>query len=149
MADRLTPLRGRLVPIALFITLGLVAAFIVSVVAGRGGTPATAAGTSKGAANLGQVVPAEVRVEVLNGAGRSGLARSVTRSLRREGFDVVFYGNAERTDHPRSVVLDRLNRPDRARAVAAALGIDSIAMAVDSSLMLDVTVLLGRDREPQ
>ena len=147
MRDRSTSISGRVVPIALFITLGLVAAFVVSMIAGRGAAPADAAGASVDRpANLGQVVPSDVRVEVLNGAGRSGLARSVTRQLRRDGFDVVFYGNADRTDHPRSVVLDRLDRPARAGAVAAALGIDSIAVAVDSSLMLDVTVLLGRDR---
>ena len=34
-------------------------------------------------------------VEVLNGAGRTGLARTATRVLRRGGLDVLFYDNAD------------------------------------------------------
>ena len=92
--------------------------------------------------------PAEVRVEVLNGAGSSGIAREATYGLRSAGFDVVFFGNAGRFDHERSFVLDRTGTIERAKAVAAALRIDSVGVAVDPSLMLDVTVVLGRDWRP-
>jgi hypothetical protein len=84
-----------------------------------------------------------VRVEVLNGAGRAGLARQATDQLREVGFDVVFFGNAGRFDHSRSVVLHRAGDPAGARSVAATLGIDSIATELDGRLLLDVTVLLG------
>jgi hypothetical protein len=67
---------------------------------------------------------------------------------RGVGFDVVFFGNAGRFDHVRSVVLDRTGDPARARAVAAALGIDSIATPLDSTLFLDATVVLGADWPP-
>jgi hypothetical protein len=135
----------RAISAALFVVIGLVAAFVVSAVAGFWGDEP--AGT--GIPALGGVDrPEDVRVEVLNGAGVSGLARDATYRLRGDGFDVVFFGNADHFGHDRSVVVDRVGRGDRARAVAAALGIDSVVTAVDSSLMLEVTVVLGSDWPP-
>jgi hypothetical protein len=133
----------------LFLTLGLVSAFLVSAIAGVGGgwrtedPAALAEGDARtlSAAHL-------VRIEVLNGAGVPGLARDATDRLRGVGFDVVFFGNAGRFDHSRSVVLDRTGDLARARAVAAALGIDSVATAVDSLLFVDATVVLGSDWPP-
>lgn len=111
---------------------------------GRGGDAApTGADPATGA-----VVPGVVRVEVLNGAGVGGLARTATHSLRDGGFDVVFFGNASRFDHDRSFVLDRTGDPATARAVAVTLGIDSVATEPDPDLLLDVTVVLGADWPP-
>jgi len=89
-----------------------------------------------------------VRVEVLNGGGRSGMARAATSELRDAGFDVVDMGNAAAFDRDSSVVLDRLGRPDLARGVAEALGIHSVETQIDSSRLLEVSVLLGTEWEP-
>jgi hypothetical protein len=88
---------------------------------------------------------ARVRVEVRNAAGRAGLARAATDVLRDQGFDVVFYGNAESFDKDSSVVLDRVGRVDLARDVADALGIPRVLSQPDSNLYLDATVVLGED----
>ncbi|MGH7542544.1 MAG: LytR C-terminal domain-containing protein [Gemmatimonadota bacterium] len=90
---------------------------------------------------------ARIRVEVRNGSGTAGAAERVTELLRRRGFDVVDFGNADRFDHERTVVLDRIGRPDYAREVAAAFQGLPIESAPDSSLYLDVTVRIGRDLE--
>ena len=137
----------RVVSGALFLVLGIVAAFVVSAVAGVWDDEP--AGTGFRALGAGADQPAQVRVEVLNGAGVGGLARDATYELRGDGFDVVFFGNADHFRHGRSVVIDRVGRPGRARAVADALGIDSVTTAVDSSLMLEVTVVLGGDWPPK
>ncbi len=86
-----------------------------------------------------------VRVEVLNGGGRGGAARSATRLLRDAGFDVVFFGNAGSFDQDSSLVLDRVGRPEWARAVAEALGIHNLRDEPNPNLYLDVSVVLGRD----
>jgi hypothetical protein len=86
-----------------------------------------------------------IRVEVLNGAGVPGLAREVTRKLRVEGFDVVFYGNAARADRDSTIVVDRIGNPQAAEAVAQALGVSRIETVLDTTLYLEATVLLGRD----
>lgn len=88
-----------------------------------------------------------VRVEVLNGAGIPGLARAATHELRREGFDVVQYGNARGASRDRSEVLDRGVAEGAAEAVAKALGIDRVRPDPDTTLYLDVTVILGSDWE--
>lgn len=132
------------VAVALFLTLGMVAAFAVSLFARlSGGDGALATPSARAVGDR-----AEVRVEVLNGAGTSGLARDATHRLRGLGFDVVYFGNAMRFDRGRSVVLDRTGSVDRAWAVAASLGIDSVATARDTTLLLDVTVILGEDWPP-
>ena len=88
-----------------------------------------------------------VRVEVLNGSGQAGLARSATDALRSQGFDVVFYGNAGAFGRDTSVVLDRVGQLDMARSVADALGIPRVLSEPDSNLYLDATVVLGEDWE--
>lgn len=138
---------------ALFVTLGLVAAFMVSAIVGveyadnrRAGSDPASDSLQADAMTL--PVTRTMTVEVLNGAGRAGLARDATHRLRGDGFDVVFYGNAARFDHPTSMVLARTGDLARAREVAAALGIDSVAADPDASLLLDVTVVLGADWPP-
>ena len=93
-----------------------------------------------------------VKVEVLNGGGVSGVAWAATEVLRDQGFDVVFFGNAENFTQDSSVALDRVHDLNQARAVAGALGIPRVLSEPDSTLFVDVTVRLGpewsRSREP-
>jgi hypothetical protein len=89
--------------------------------------------------------PERVRVEVLNAGGVPGQARAATRRLRDLGFDVVKFGNAGSFDRDSSAVMDRVGRPDLARAVADVLGVERVSTERDPNLFVDVTVLLGRD----
>jgi len=84
-----------------------------------------------------------VRVEILNGGGVRGQAGLATTIARDAGFDVVYFGNAASFDHVGSEVVDRVGRPDLARAVAAALGIDEVRDEPDPDRYVDVTVVLG------
>lgn len=85
------------------------------------------------------------RVEVLNGAGRSGFAKAATTRLRDLGHDVVLFGNADRFDYARSEVIERREAPGAARAVADALGIADVRRDPDPALEVDATVILGAD----
>jgi hypothetical protein len=89
-----------------------------------------------------------VRVEVLNGGGRSGVAREATSALRDLGFDVVYYGNAETFSQEPSVVLDRVDHLEAARWAADALGIRYVRSEPDSNRYVDVTVRLGPEWSP-
>ena len=88
-----------------------------------------------------------IRVEVLNGSGVPGLAAQVRDLLRDHGFDVVYFGNAPSFDEEVSSVVDRAGGGDGARGVAEVLGITEVTQASDPDLLLDVTVVLGRDWE--
>jgi hypothetical protein len=93
-------------------------------------------------------VDERIRVEVLNGGGRSGMARAGTDFLREFGFDVVALGNARAFDRDSSVVLDRVGRPDWAARVARAMGIAHVETQRDSTRYVDVSVILGAEWEP-
>jgi len=84
-----------------------------------------------------------IRVEVLNAGGVSGLARDATDFLRDHGFDVVYFGNAGSFDADSTLVFDRVGRPEAARAVAEALGIDNVVDQPDPNRFADVSVWLG------
>jgi hypothetical protein len=86
-------------------------------------------------------------VEVLNGTGQAGRARSATRSLRRHGLDVVFFGNWDGGGLVRTtkVVVRRGIDQGPARRVAAALGTGTVVVDVDTLRRVDVTVILGTD----
>jgi LytR cell envelope-related transcriptional attenuator len=88
-----------------------------------------------------------IQVEVRNGTLESGLAGRTTQYLRRRGFDVVANGNYSSREVEESVVLDRVSNPEAARRVARALGLPESRVRVDpdTSLMLDVSVVVGAD----
>lgn len=132
---------------ALFAALLVVAGLVGSLVAGIGGDRRPApAGPAKADLPAAQSRPGErVRVEVLNASGISGLARQATRTLRDRGFDVVSFGNAKGAPGTPSVVIDRVGRNGPARSVADALEIGDVRSRPDTTLYVEVTVVLGRD----
>ena len=85
-----------------------------------------------------------ISVEVLNGAGVPGLAREVTDRLRDRGFDVKYYGNSPDGPRDSTVVLIRRN-PPVGDEVAAALPRARVETALDTTLYLDATIILGSD----
>jgi hypothetical protein len=129
--------------IGLVLVLLLVAAFAISFVLGLDddATPVTMPGVERPVPSL----DSGRRIEVLNAAGRSGLARTATDRLRAAGYDVVFFGNAGNRADTLSIVLDRVGKLDLAQAVGRQLGITRVETALDSTRLVEVTVILGVD----
>jgi hypothetical protein len=86
-----------------------------------------------------------IRVEVLNGCGEYGVAERVTDWLREEGFDIVYFGNADSFEYEKSLLIDRSGRPEFVGEVATVLGCDNIERKFKGMLLLDVTVIVGKD----
>jgi len=90
-----------------------------------------------------------VRVAVLNGCGREGLASLFAEKLRTAGFDVVNGqgDNADSYDFENSIVVDRKGNKTYAKMVANALGIKEIIdqYSANPYIIEDVVVVLGRD----
>lgn len=87
-----------------------------------------------------------IRVEVLNGCGAPKLARGVSWELRRLGFDVVWVGDAQKTDFDESVVVERRSKHSvNAKRLARKIGCKKILKDIDSTLYLEVTLILGSD----
>lgn len=91
--------------------------------------------------------PGRVSVEVLNGMGEAGAARRAARRLREMGFDVVYFGNAERFDHDSTLVLRRSGDSAAARRLADSLGVARVTARPEPDLYVDGTVILGPEWE--
>jgi calcineurin-like phosphoesterase len=88
-----------------------------------------------------------VIVEVLNGTGRQGAARTATRMLRGKGLDVVFLGNADSLSDSTRVVVRRGERAP-AGYIAQVLGAGRIIVETDTFRRVDISVILGADFRP-
>ena len=136
--------------IGLVATLAAVGVLVGSLAFGLDGTGSPAPVATDGApAPVAEPAAGRVRVEVLNASGRTGLARVATRHLRDRGFDVVSFGNASGRAGQPSQGIDRVGKRAAAGDVAEALGIGRVGAEPDSSVMVDATVVLGKDWAPE
>jgi LytR cell envelope-related transcriptional attenuator len=83
--------------------------------------------------------------EVLNGTDVDDLARLVTLRLREAGIDVVYFGTAATPAGDTTMILVRSADASAGAAVREALGLGSVRIEPDPHLLLDVSVVLGRD----
>lgn len=118
---------------------------------GGGGGPAGAAGAPALAYAIPGANGSRITVEVLNASGKPSLARAGTRVLRQAGIDVVFFGNAGAAvgmlDSTRIVV--RRPTPWVGERVRKALQTGRVVVELDSTRLLDASVLLGADFAPR
>jgi len=85
------------------------------------------------------------RIQLWNGSGRSGVAAELASYLRDGGFDVLEVANADRSDYPTTLVVNRTLNAEPARLVAEYLGTSHLIQQAGSQEMIDVTVIVGRD----
>lgn len=86
-----------------------------------------------------------IRIELLNGSGRPGLAGQLASYLRDGGFDVLDVSNADRSDYRSTIVVNRTEASDPGRIVAEYLGTRHLIQQTGPQEMIDVTVIVGRD----
>lgn len=86
-----------------------------------------------------------IRIELLNGSGRAGLAGELASYLRDGGFDVLEVSNADRSDYRTTLVVNRTGASEPAKVVAEYLGTRHVIQQQSSQEMIDVTVIVGRD----
>jgi len=99
-------------------------------------SPPTPAGTPPA------VRPAEVKVQVLNGTERAGLAGQAARGLQAAGFNIVKVDNANE-QAPHTVVRYSSVREAHARAVAAA--VPGAVLELDPTMGTALELVLGSD----
>jgi hypothetical protein len=91
---------------------------------------------------------APMRLEVLNGTTRAGLAQSTADLLRQKGYVVARIDNAESADYPDTRLLVRPGRETAALALASSLGLPSTAVqssAANAPAAVDMRLILGRN----
>ncbi|MGQ9523915.1 MAG: LCP family protein [Armatimonadota bacterium] len=89
-------------------------------------------------------------VEVLNGAGRRGVATEVARALEQNGFRVVRVANADSYSYSSSLVIFRPQNQEGAREIANFLGTNDVRPAPKTSVGgTDITVIVGKDYQQE
>jgi len=93
-----------------------------------------------------------IQIEILNGCGKSGIAKIFESYLRQQGFDVVNTENYRilgkiNWNVSHSKVIDQIGNIEFAEDVAQSLGIDDkyVSSNDNPSPVYDVTVVIGRD----
>ncbi|HIE05438.1 MAG TPA: LytR family transcriptional regulator [bacterium (Candidatus Stahlbacteria)] len=90
----------------------------------------------------------KLRVEVLNGCGVDNLAMIISDKIRKLGFDVVETGDASNFEFKETVIIDRTDKNlKNAKRIGSVIGCRKFGRDIDSTLYIDVTVLLGKDYE--
>ncbi len=86
-----------------------------------------------------------IKIAVLNGTDVSGLARRATEILRDKGFDVMEYENAQ-TKINKTIIIDHYSSDmEYGRIVGRAIGCRNITTKIDSSRIVKVTIIIGKD----
>ena len=87
-----------------------------------------------------------VRVRLLNGCGKKGVARELQMRLRQDKkIDVLEVGNADRFTYDETLIVDHIGERDKARYVRKILGLGRICKDIDPEVLVDVTIIIGRD----
>lgn len=90
-----------------------------------------------------------VRVEILNGTGRAGLATEAARRLVPAGAHVVLTGNAAEFGVEETlVVLQDARFEAEAQRLVDALGVGQLRMARSPVGVADVSIVIGADFDP-
>jgi hypothetical protein len=90
------------------------------------------------------------RLQVLNGTGSVGLAQKASDKLGPAGVEIKLTGNAGRLDYEESqIVFYRRGDEAVAQRVQKALGVGRLVFSRTPIDVVDVTVIVGRDFQPQ
>lgn len=88
----------------------------------------------------------DVVVEIFNASDISGAAGRMRKVFVERGFDVVKIGAYGAGSHYRkTVVIDRLGQPEKARRVADTIGTKIVLTKLDERRGVDVSVIIGED----
>lgn len=96
---------------------------------------------------LFQIMPGEPNpsVEVLNGCGVAGAARTVADRLKEAGFEVTRMDNAPNRDYEGCRIITRKGKTEPVQRMAQILKCSDIREETVASSAADVTVIVGRN----
>jgi hypothetical protein len=94
----------------------------------------------------------KIQIEILNGCGKSGVAKIFQKYLREQGFDVLNTENYVKNRKvfwqvEKSFVIDQIGVEEQAKTVAKSLGIpvELIESRQNPNAIYDVSVVIGKD----
>ena len=98
-----------------------------------------------------QIAQEAARVAVLNGTNLPLVAEHTAQFLQAQGFRIASFGNADRFDYPKTVIIDYSgNKNATVTALAQLFHVDpaNIRRMADAKSDVDIRVILGADWTP-
>lgn len=151
-SERLNKLRPNLVFYLLIVVLVIVNAYLISTLID---TFLTIYNTKEEITKQEEPVKISkvISIEIINASGITGLANKLSNKMRLLGFDVINTGNYPfNYEIPfnyldNTIVIDRSGNIELAISTADSLGLgrNKVTQIVNKKLLLDVTVLIGKD----
>lgn len=105
----------------------------------------------EGSSASAQVQKEAARIIILNGTPKAGLAERTAKYLQEEGFQITTYGNADRSDYPKTVLVDHSGA--KSATVSALTKLfrvepENILRAPNVKSESDIRIILGADWNP-
>jgi|GEM_PF-765844 len=95
----------------------------------------------------GDVTPPDVSLEVLNGCGMEGAAKELTSILRKKGYKVADFRNAEHFSYEHTTIKVRNAALEDGELVSSILGCDRVVYEPSEDALADISVVIGPDWE--
>jgi len=100
--------------------------------------------TSSAAAK--QLKREDIKVQILNGTRKSGLASQLKSELAAKGYNVVKIGDTRDMTYNYSRIIDRSGNKDKTDLLSKDTGISIVESDIDNDCGYDITVIIGKDR---
>ncbi|MGI5838188.1 MAG: LCP family protein [bacterium] len=88
-----------------------------------------------------------IKIEILNGTNRSGLAANLSEYLVSKGFTVINTGNADNNKYELTKVIDRTGDNGKIEALAKVFGQGRLFHEEAAESGADITIIIGSDYE--
>ena len=85
-----------------------------------------------------------IRVEVWNAAGVSKLAERVVWILRKNGYDVIDWGNFA-VRQKKTIIKDLTGDLESSHRISDIIGCGEVITRYDKKRLIDISVILGED----
>jgi hypothetical protein len=87
-----------------------------------------------------------IKVQVLNGSKKSGLASQLKKELEEKGYSSVKIGDTKDMTYGYTRVIDRSGDKEKLQVVSQDLNINIVESDIDNACGYDITVIIGKDR---
>jgi hypothetical protein len=88
----------------------------------------------------------EIRVQILNGSKKSGLAGQLREELTDKGYSNISIGDTGDGNYEYSKVIDRSGDKDKLQIVSEDSRINIVDTDIDITCGYDITIIIGKDR---
>ncbi|HYE08775.1 MAG TPA: LCP family protein, partial [Patescibacteria group bacterium] len=108
-------------------------------------TTQTGSGDNAAAAEQ-PIVKDDIKIQVLNGSKKSGLASQLKKELEDKGYSNVKIGDTKDMTYGYSRVIDRSGNKDKLQVVSQDSNINIVESDIDNTCGYDITIIIGKDR---